>query len=140
MAEQAEAPRAASADLPSAEEALTWVGFKLDEIGGAGVGRIEGVMVDATDGAPTWLTIRVGRFGRRTVVPFQLAAGGVGRVWVPYGRETIRSAPEIDPAAGLTPGQERELAAHYGIPPSTGRMSAIEDREPETPSSLPAAA
>jgi hypothetical protein len=140
MAEQAHAPRTAAAELPGADEALAWVGFKLDEIGGAATGRIEGVMVDAADGSPSWLVIRIGRFGRRTAVPFDLAAAGVDRIWVPYSRETIRSSPEIDPAQGLTPALERELCAHYGIPPQVRRMAALEGREEEQASSLPAAA
>lgn len=140
MADQAQAGPAATEELPGAEEALEWIGFKVDEIGGSTAGRVEGVLVDAEDGSPTWLAIRVGRFGRRTAVPYELAAAGVGHVWVPYSRDAIRSAPEIDPAAGVERERERELGRHYGLPDSSKRMSGLAERDQEGPTSVPAAA
>lgn len=130
-AESVEAP----ADL---EEALSWHGAKLDEMGGANVGRVAGVLVDGEDGAPTWLIARLGRFGRHCAVPFELVAPGVGHVWVPYPRATIRAASEIDPSGGLSCADETALAAHYGIPDGTGRLGAIASRDGDERSSVPA--
>jgi hypothetical protein len=109
---------------PGLKEALAWVGFKLDDIGGATTGRVEGVLVDGRSGTPTWLVIRVGRLGHRSAVPATAAAGGVGHVWVPYPRDLIRSSPEIDPGAAIGPEREAVLREHYGIPGIPATSSA----------------
>jgi len=126
----------AESSLPALEEALDWVGFRLDEIGGSGTGRVEGVLVDARSARPTWLVVRTGRLGHRVAVPFDVAVGGVGRVWVPYPRDLIRSCAEIDPAAGIGPDQEATLCEHYGIP--AGRRAQLAGPNGEKPSSVPA--
>jgi hypothetical protein len=120
------------------EQALGWVGDKLDDVTGTNAGRVEGVFVDAQSGEPAWLVIRIGLLGRRSVVPFEMAASGAEHVWVPFSRERIRNAPEVDPAAGLDPGREAEICAHYEIAPAAGRSAAIAGRDLETLSSVPA--
>ena len=100
----------------SAEEALGWVGHKLDDLGGTPVGRVEEILVEPESNSPSWLLVKVGRIGgRRTAVPFDYAAAGVGRVWVPYPRDTIRSAPAVSRGKGLEPALEDELRRHYAI-------------------------
>lgn len=118
-------------------QAQACVGSKLDELGGATIGRIDGVLVDSLDRSPTWLVVRLGRFGRRAAVPFDYAAPGVGHVWTPFPRATIRAASGLDPAAGLSSADERELAAHYGILDGAGRLAALADREDDDPGSVP---
>jgi len=120
------------------EQALAWVGDKLDDVSGATAGRVEGVFVDSVSGAPAWLVIRIGLLGRRSVVPFEMAAGGAEHVWVPFTKERIRNAPEVDPAAGLDPGREAEFCAHYEIAPDAGRSAALAGRDSESLSSVPA--
>ncbi|MBA2524044.1 MAG: PRC-barrel domain-containing protein [Solirubrobacterales bacterium] len=134
QAEHAEEQSAALA------EARACVGAKLDELGGAPAGRVDGVLVDALDGTPTWLVVRLGRFGRRVAVPYESAVLGVGHVWVPYPRETIRAASNLDPSSGLTTAEERELVTQYDIPETTSRPAALTDRPPEAQGSTPAGA
>lgn len=129
MAEPASAGRTGPLHPHSLTEALGWVGHKLDEISGATVGKVEEILVDAEDSSPSWLLVKVGRFGRRTVVPFEFAAAGVGHVWVPYSKEAIRSAPEVKPATGLDAARELELCEHYGIPADSERSLALAGRE-----------
>ena len=114
-------------------EARGWAGAKLDEMSGSGIGRVEGILVDAAGGEPTWLVARLGRFGRRCAIPYDFAAAAGGRVWVAFPRETIRAAAEVDPVGGLSCGDERELAELYGLavrPPCS-------DAPPEEPASVP---
>ena len=75
---------------------------------------------------------------RPAVVPFEMAAGGAEHVWVPFTKERIRNAPEVDPAAGLDPGREAEFCAHYEIAPDAGRSAALAGRDSESLSSVPA--
>jgi len=121
-------------DLADAREC---VGARLEEVGGGNVGRVRGVLVDSLDGAPTWLIVKLGRIGRRVAVPARYVAAAGDRAWAAFPRSWIRGAAEIDPAEGLTPGEERQLLAHYGIPLDAGRSAALADRPPNEPSSIP---
>jgi sporulation protein YlmC with PRC-barrel domain len=99
---------------PSLNEALGWIGSRVDDIYGAGVGRIEDVWIDPGTGAPRWLLVKEGRFGgRSTLIPFEDATAGAGHVWVPYERDVVREAPEVQPGAPLTQELETALRAHY---------------------------
>src|SRR5262245_57712129 len=102
-------------DRPGAAEVRTWIGARLDEIGGAGVGKIEGMYVDAESGEPEWLLTKMGRFGRHALVPAGDAVGGVGEVWVPYDRDFLRGAPKVDAGDELDVDRESELSAYYEI-------------------------
>jgi hypothetical protein len=121
-------------DLADAREC---VGARLEEIGGGNVGRVQGVLVDAVDGSPTWLVVRLGRIGRRAAVPARFTAVAAGHAWASFPRSWIRGAAEIEPSRGLTPDQERRLLAHYGIPLDSGRGSDIASRAADEPSSIP---
>ena len=136
-----EAGGAAAAQAPeraTLEEARTWMGQKLDEIAGAGVGRVEGVYVDVDSGHPEWLLARMGRFGHHTLVPAREAVGGAGHVWIPYTRDQVRKAPKVDSESSLTAGQEKQLLSHYGIGAEAGRAAEIAKREDAAVSAKPA--
>ena len=95
---------------PSLNEALGWIGSRVDDIYGANVGRLEDVWIDPGTGAPRWLLVKEGKFGgRTTLIPFEDATAGAGHVWVPYEREIVRTAPEIAPGAPLTQHVEATL-------------------------------
>ena len=99
---------------PSLNEALGWIGSRVDDIYGAGVGRLEDVWIDPGTGAPRWLLVKEGRFGgRTTLIPFEDATAGAGHIWVPYERDVVRQAPEIEPGAPLTHQVEASLRSHY---------------------------
>ena len=110
------------------EQVRAWSGHRLDEISGAAVGKVEGLLVDESSGAPEWLVVRMGRFGHYGLVPARDAVEGVGHVWVPYTREQIRAAPHADPKSALTAAGERELLAHYGIAVDAGRAAELAER------------
>ncbi len=96
---------------PKLNEALGWIGSRVDDIYGAGVGRLEDVWIDPGTGVPRWLLVREGRFdGRTTLIPFEDATAGAGHVWVPYEREVVAAAPEVEPGAPLTQHIEAALA------------------------------
>jgi hypothetical protein len=123
---------------PSLDEIRAWYGWRLDEIGGSSVGRIEGAYVDDASGEPHWLHVRMGRFGHHTLVPSRDAVAGVGHTWVPYDRDTIRRAARIDPGEPLAPEQELELCSHYGIDEGGGRAASLAIMLDDVPSARPA--
>jgi hypothetical protein len=128
-ARQPESVTEGATPRPVAADMRSWGGYRLDEIGGANVGKIEGVFVDAGSGDPEWLLARMGRFGHYTLIPARDAVGGVKHVWVPYTRDQIRAAPKVDPRADLTASGERELLGHYGIMADAGRAAQISERD-----------
>jgi len=101
---------------PGLGEARAWIGNRVTDTLGVGVGRLEDIWVDAQSGEPAWLLIREGRFGsRHKLVPFEGATEGGGRVWLPYERDLIRSAPEIGAEEILTSELGEELRLHFGV-------------------------
>jgi PRC-barrel domain len=120
-------------ERPAIDEIEGWFGWRLDDIGGGGVGKVEGAYVDADSGDPEWLLVRVGRFGRRSLVPVRTAVGAVGRVWVPYPRETLRGAPRVEPGEPLDLERETALAEHF----ATDRAERLAGRPPGSVMSRP---
>ena len=123
---------------PSLNEALGWIGSRVDDVYGASVGRLEDVWIDPGTGVPRWLLVKEGRFGgRSTLVPFSDATAGAGHVWVPYERDVVREAPQIKPGVPLTQQVEATLRNHYaanaaaavghGSQPSTHAGSARQE-------------
>jgi hypothetical protein len=124
-------------ERPTREEVEGWVGFRLDEISGAGMGKIEGAYVCEGSGRPEWILIRVGRFGHHTVVPAREAVAGVGHVWVPWDRATIRGAPRVEAGGELNAGEELQLCEHYGIAPGLGRAADLAETPAEKTTVVP---
>jgi PRC-barrel domain len=121
-----ESPAAA----PGLEEARRWVGYRADEIGGAEVGQVHGLFVDAEDGRPTWVIARQGRLkGTLVAIPIDSCAAGAGRIWVAQERDAIRSAPVVDPTRPLLREHELTICAHYGVGESVGRAAAVAGRD-----------
>src|SRR5436190_10067276 len=102
----------APGNLPTLLEARGWIGFRVDEIGGSSVARVQDVYVDQESGEPVWLVIKLGRFGKLTALPLRDCAGGAGHLWAAYPRELIRGAPGVEPGIPLTREHELELCAH----------------------------
>lgn len=99
---------------PSLNEALGWIGLRVDDIYGVAIGRLEDVWIDPGTGEPRWLLVKEGRFGgRSTLVPFSDATAGEGSVWIPYERDVVREAPQIEPGVPLTQQVEATLRNHY---------------------------
>jgi hypothetical protein len=89
-------------------EALSWIGMRIDDAYGARVGAVHDVYLEA-DGSPRWIfTLR-----RRVLIPGWDAIAGAGRVWVPYQRELIASAPKLWSLDDLTSAFETETRRWY---------------------------
>src|SRR4051794_14606501 len=112
-------------------EAIGWLGTEVAEIGGAAVGQVQGIFIDADSGEPAWLVARLGRRRRARIVaiPFANCAGAPFGVWVAQEGEAIRSAPVVDPTRPLRREHELTICAHFGIGEKAGRAAAVADRE-----------
>ena len=129
---------AAAPAASSRSEARDWIGFGVDDFGGAGIGQVHGLFADAQSGDPTWLIVRQGRFARTLVtVPVRDCAGGGGRVWVAHAGATIRSSPVVDPNRPLLREHELTICAHYGIGERVGRAAEVTTRPAASVTSQP---
>ena len=132
MPEEAAPP----APPPSTEEARKWIGHEVDEIGGAKIGRVHEFFADTASGEPTWLIAALSRGGlsfrrrprRLVAIPLRDCAGGGGRVWTAHERETIGTAPTVDPSRPLLHEHEIAICSHYGIGERVGRAAEVKRR------------
>lgn len=99
---------------PELQEALGWIGSRVDDVYGTTIGEVAGVWTSPQTGRPRWLMLQWGRFGGHfTLVPFADASGGTADVWVPYDRATVREAPRVTPSHVLTAELDARFGAHY---------------------------
>ncbi|MGK2931898.1 MAG: hypothetical protein ACSLFD_03885 [Solirubrobacterales bacterium] len=119
-----EAPR-----QPGLEDVKQWMGYRVDEISGHSVAKVDGLFVDQESGDPAWILVKLGRFGKVVPISIRECATAAGRVWVPHDREVIRNAPAVDPGMPLNREQELQILQYYGIPDSVGRGAEIIDRK-----------
>lgn len=80
------------------------------------IGRVGQVYADDQSGSPEWLTVRTGLFGtKESFVPLAQAEVAGDRLTVPYTKETVKDAPNVDNDNDhISPAEERRLYAHYG--------------------------
>src|SRR5688572_896806 len=107
------------------DEALSWIGFRVDDVYGARIGTVEDVYVDHETDSPCWLLTKMGRFSEvYALIPLTDAVAGTGHVWVPYEKDHIRRAPQVSVGMPVTQKAEAELCAHYGLMSSRGAAIA----------------
>lgn len=116
--------------MPSAAEALAWVGAEASDVDGIAAGKVHGLYVDRGSGAPAWLVVQVGRrrSARLVAVPLRDCAGAPFGVWVAHEGERLRSAPVVDPTRPLRREHELTICAHFGIGESVGRAAEVAAR------------
>jgi len=117
--------------MAEAGDAKDWIGAELADLGGASVGQVQALYVDADSGEPAWVVARLGRRRRARVValPASTCAGAPFGVWAAQEADAIRSAPVVDPTRPLRREHELTICAHFGIGEKVGRAAAVSGRE-----------
>ena len=123
---------------PSLGEAIEWLEMPVDGLGGSSFGRVAGIHLDADDGKPRWLLVKLGPLAGCTAVPIEHSAEVAERVWTGYEKDLVSKAPRFKPDESLTAGQEIELAAHWGVGEGSGRVAELAGRDPDEITALPA--
>jgi uncharacterized protein DUF2382/PRC-barrel domain protein len=117
------------------ETVLAWRGSTVLDRDGDKVGTLKELYLDQDD-RPTWAAVDTGLFGlRQTFVPLADATPVDDDVQVPYEKDRIKGAPNIDPDAQLSEDEERRLYGHYDV-----EWRDADDDEPPTPDDAPATA
>ncbi|MFG1705768.1 DUF2382 domain-containing protein [Nonomuraea sp. M3C6] len=86
---------------------------------GQSIGKVGQVYLNDHTGEPEWVTVRTGFFGmKQTFVPLANARRSGEEIRVPFDREMIKGAPNIDVDGRLSLQEEADLYRYYGMQPS----------------------
>jgi len=93
-----------------------WRALAIVDRDGTTVGTIKEFYLDRETGYPTWALVNTGLFGTtQTFVPLVHATEISDGLQVPYEKNHIKDAPKVDLRDELSPDEEAELFAHYGV-------------------------
>jgi uncharacterized protein (TIGR02271 family) len=80
------------------------------------IGTIADIYLDDETGQPEWATVTTGLFGsKQTFVPLTHAQAKGETVEVPYDKDQVQDAPNVQAAGQLAQDDEAELYRHYGL-------------------------
>jgi uncharacterized protein (TIGR02271 family) len=107
--------------MPDVDTVRSWQGSSMVDRDGDRVGNIDAIYVDDQTGEPEWALVNTGFFGSRsTFVPIAQASASGDQVQVPFEKQLIKDAPNMDPDGHLSEQEEQELWRHYGLEYGTG--------------------
>ncbi|MBA2574918.1 MAG: PRC and DUF2382 domain-containing protein [Nocardioidaceae bacterium] len=85
-------------------------------VDGKKIGKVGEVYLDDQTGRPEWITVNTGSFGTsESFVPLSEATFSGDRLTVPYDNDKIKGAPNVSADGHLSPDEEREFYAYYGV-------------------------
>ncbi|MGW0915272.1 DUF2382 domain-containing protein [Streptomyces sp. NPDC002784] len=82
------------------------------------IGEAKHVFLDDVTGRPEWVSVKTGLFGmNESFVPIREASVVEDHLDVPYPKDKVKDAPNVDVDAGghLSEEEEHRLYEHYGI-------------------------
>ena len=101
--------------MPSLQDIENWRGRTLVDNDGDKIGKVEDVYLDRSSGEPEWVAVKTGLFGSNvSFVPIHDASPADDDLRVPYTKDQVKDAPNIDPDGELSQEEERRLYQHYG--------------------------
>ena len=119
------------------DTALDWRGRTVLDRDGEKIGKFEELYLDDGD-RPAWAAVTTGLFGlRQSFVPLDGARLDGDDLRVPYGRDQVKDAPNIDPDEQLSSEEENLLERHYAGDGGDGERAG-EERAGEEPGAVAA--
>ncbi len=90
-------------------------GANVYDAAGDKIGAVEEIFYDEQTNQPEWIGIGTGFFGsKRVLVPVPGASFEGGEVRVPYSKDQVKNAPDID-GDEISQDLEYQLASYYGL-------------------------
>jgi stress response protein YsnF len=97
------------------ETALDWRGRTVVDRDGDKIGKFDELYLDDSD-RPAWAAVTTGLFGmRQTFIPLSEAREDGDVLQVPFDKDLVKDAPNVDPDAQLSAEEEDLLYRHYGV-------------------------
>ena len=92
------------------------IGRSLFGSDGEKIGKVGQIYLDDTTGRPEWATVQTGLFGtRETFVPLREVSGSGEDLNVPFTKEKVKNAPNVDADGHISADEEAELYRYYGL-------------------------
>jgi len=92
---------------------------------GSSAGKVDDIYLDRDTDNPEWALINTGLFGTRsTFVPLAEARSEGNDIVVPYTKEQIKGAPNMNADGELSQEEETDLYAYYGLNYSENRSNS----------------
>jgi uncharacterized protein (TIGR02271 family) len=122
----------------SRDSVQTLIGGTAYTTDGDKIGNIGQVYLDNASGEPAWVTVKTGLFGSsESFVPLDQAELTDDGVRVPYDKDRVKNAPNIETDRELSEQEEDQLYSYYGLATSgyatstgAGDRPDITDGEP----------
>lgn len=87
---------------------------------GEKIGKVQEIYSDNKTGRPVFATVRTGLFGTKSsFVPLAEATQAGDDLAVPYSKEQVKQAPNLEPDADLSVNEEQELFSYYHMSEGT---------------------
>ncbi|KWR70059.1 hypothetical protein RN04_14515 [Arthrobacter sp. W1] len=115
--------------MTSAEQfhELSLIGGTVIGPGGQKIGKFGQVFIDERSGEPEWATVHTGLFGHaESFIPLSRTTIAGDTLQVPYDKQTVKDAPNIDPEGQLSPSQEQELYHYYSLSYDEADQAAVQ--------------
>src|SRR4051795_13492180 len=101
--------------MKTLQDVQTWRGQTAFDNDGDKIGTIEDIYLDRQSGDPEWATVKTGLFGSKVhFVPIGDASATEDGVRLPYAKDQVKDAPNLDADGQLSEDEERSLYDHYG--------------------------
>jgi stress response protein YsnF len=108
------------------DTALEWRGRTVVDRDGDKIGKLEELYLDESD-RPAWGAVTTGLFGRRqSFVPLSDLRAAGDDLQVPYEKDRVKDAPNVDPDEQLSGEEEERLHRHYGMATGDADLDAGE--------------
>jgi uncharacterized protein (TIGR02271 family) len=126
--------------MPDVDTVRSWQGRTLIDRDGDRIGDIDAIYVDDQTGEPEWALVDTGLFGSKSsFVPITQASASGDQVQVPFEKQLVKDAPNLDPDGHLSEDEEQQLWRHYGLEYGAGTVGyadtdrdGVDDRVEET--------
>src|SRR3954469_2515149 len=100
----------------SRDSVQTLIGGTAYSTAGDKIGSIGQVYLDNASGEPAWVTVKTGFFGSsESFVPLEQAELTDDGVRVPYDKDRVKGAPNIETDRELSEQEEDQLYSYYGL-------------------------
>lgn len=101
--------------MPTTNEIQDWHGRTIEGPDGHKIGKVDEIYVDDRTGRPEWALVHTGLLGTKSsFVPIAEATTDGNTVTVPFDKDKVKDAPNVEKDGHLSPQEEAELFRHYG--------------------------